>query len=146
MTYGLSGAASRSLANSVRSGLLALVAVIVAAALGNPATPAMASTSVANTVHNLTPSGPGTFRAPEAAGLCVYCHTPHNASPQRGLWNRELSGATYQLYESTTLKAQLKQPDGSSRLCLSCHDGTLAMGTLRRAPNGVQPTLGVLTG
>ena len=146
MTYGLSGAASRSLTNSVRSGLLALVAVIVAAALGNPATPAMASTSVANTVHNLTPSGPGTFRAPEATGLCVYCHTPHNASPQRGLWNRELSGATYQLYESTTLKAQLKQPTGSSRLCLSCHDGTLAMGTLRRAPNGVQPTLGVLTG
>jgi predicted CXXCH cytochrome family protein len=106
----------------------------------------MAGTSIANTVHNLTPSGPGTFRAPEATGLCVYCHTPHNATPQAGLWNRALSGATYQLYESTTLKAQLKQPTGSSRLCLSCHDGTLAMGTLRAPQNGLQPTLGLLTG
>lgn len=105
-----------------------------------------AATSVANTVHNLTPSGPGTFKAPEAVGLCAYCHTPHNASPQRGLWNRQQSSATYLLYDSSTLKAQLKQPTGNSRLCLSCHDGTLAMGTLRVAPNQVQPTLGVLTG
>jgi len=106
----------------------------------------MAGTTIANTVHNLTPTGPGTFRAPEATGLCVYCHTPHNAAPQASLWNRELSGVTYQLYESTTLKAQVKQPTGGSRLCLSCHDGTLALGTLRRSQNGLQPTLGALTG
>ena len=110
------------------------------------AVPALAATSIASTVHNLTPTGPGSFKATEATGLCVFCHTPHNGSPQRGLWNRELSGATYQLYTSTTLKAQLKQPGGSSRLCLSCHDGTLAMGTLRNAQNGVQPKLGFLTG
>ncbi len=110
------------------------------------APPAEAMTSIANTVHNLTPTGPGTFRAPETTGLCVYCHTPHNASPQSALWNRELSGVIYQLYESTTLKAQVKQPTGSSRLCLSCHDGSLAMGNLRVPPKGGQPTLGVLTG
>ncbi|GAB4177882.1 MAG: cytochrome c3 family protein [Rhodocyclaceae bacterium] len=118
---------------------LALALALLTASL-----PAAARTSIANTVHNLTPTGPGSFRAPEPVGLCAYCHTPHNASPQRGLWNRALSGATYQLYESSTLKAQVKQPTGASRLCLSCHDGTLAMGTLRVAP--VQPTLGVLTG
>lgn len=118
--------------------LLGLLAVAVP--------PAHAASTIANTVHNLTPSGPGTFKAPEAMGLCAYCHTPHNASPQRGLWNRAMSAATYQLYESSTLKAQLSQPTGSTRQCLSCHDGTLAMGTLRNAPSGVQPTLGVLTG
>ena len=110
------------------------------------APPASAALSIANTVHNLTPTGPGNFKAPQATGLCVFCHTPHSASPQRSLWNREMSGATYQLYTSSTLKAQLKQPTGSSRMCLACHDGTLAMGTLRKSQNGLQPTLGVLTG
>ena len=142
MTYGFSRRAL-SLANCRRAGLhfVVLVAAILA-----PTPPVMAATNIANTVHNLTPTGPGTFKAPEATGLCVYCHAPHNASPTRGLWNRALSGVTYQLYTSTTLKAVVNQPDGSSRLCLSCHDGTLAMGTLRNAQNGVQPTLGVLTG
>ncbi len=108
---------------------------------------AMAATMIANTVHNLTPTGPGNFKAPEASGLCVFCHTPHSSNPQRSLWNRALSSAVYQLYDSTTLKAVLQQPTGSSRLCLSCHDGTLAMGTLLRPSYGMyQPTLGVLTG
>lgn len=108
---------------------------------------ALAATTIANTVHNLTPTGPGNFKAPEATGLCVFCHTPHSSNPQRSLWNRALSSAVYQLYDSTTLKAVVKQPTGSSRLCLSCHDGTLAMGTLLRPPYGRnQPTLGVLTG
>jgi predicted CXXCH cytochrome family protein len=110
------------------------------------AAPAEAGTSIANTKHNLTPTGPGTFKAPEATGLCVFCHTPHNATPQTALWNKALSGATYTLYTSTTLKAVIKQPTGSSRLCLSCHDGTLAMGTLRVPQAGLQPTLGILTG
>jgi predicted CXXCH cytochrome family protein len=124
----------------------ALSFIVVVTALLSVALPAGAATSIANTVHNLTPTGPGVFKAPEATGLCVFCHTPHSASPQRSLWNRELSGATYQLYTSSTLVAQVKQPTGSSRLCLSCHDGTLAMGTLLRSQNGLQPTLGVLTG
>jgi len=120
--------------------------VLLAATVGwHP--PADAATSIANTVHNLTPTGPGNFKAPEATGLCVFCHTPHSSNPQRSLWNRALSSAVYQLYESTTLKAVVKQPTGSSRLCLSCHDGTLAMGTLLVPQSGsYQPTLGVLTG
>jgi predicted CXXCH cytochrome family protein len=147
MTYVFLETALCCFANYLRAGrTFVVVALVALSTLFMPATHTLAATSIANTVHNLTPTGPGTFRAPEATGLCVYCHTPHNASPQRGLWNRELSGATYQLYESTTLKALVKQPTGSSRLCLSCHDGTLAMGTLRRAQNGLQPTLGVLTG
>jgi len=143
MSHEFSRRALPGLANGGRAGLhfVALVAAILAAAI-----PATAGTTIANTKHNLTPSGPGTFKAPETTGLCVFCHTPHNASPTRALWNRALSGATYTLYTSTTLKATLDQPTGSSRLCLSCHDGTLAMGTLRNANNGVQPTLGVLTG
>jgi len=143
MSYGSARTVLRGLAHSLLGGLCFVLLVAAFQAL---APDANATTSVANTVHNLTPSGTGTFKAPETTGLCVFCHTPHSASPQRGLWNRDLSAATYTLYSSTTLKAVLKQPTGSSRLCLSCHDGTLAMGTLRLAQNGVQPTLGVLTG
>lgn len=119
--------------------------LVLSWALLSPAV-AAAQTQIARTVHNLTPSGPGTFRVSEPAGLCVFCHTPHNASPTRALWNRELSGVTYKLYESSTLEAQLNQPTGSSRLCLSCHDGTLALGNLRVPPRGSRFNLGPLTG
>lgn len=108
--------------------------------------PAALATGIASTKHNLTPTGPGNFKAPENTGLCIFCHTPHNASPQGALWNRELSAATYTLYTSSTLKSTPGQPSGSSRLCLSCHDGTMAMGTVLRPLHGVQPTLGKLTG
>jgi len=105
-----------------------------------------AQTQIARTVHNLTPTGPGTVKTTQSAGLCIFCHAPHNANPTRALWNRELPGVVYQLYASSTLKALLDQPTGTSRLCLSCHDGILALGNLRVPPPGGQPALGPLTG
>ena len=61
--------------------------------------------------------------------ICNVCHTPHNAiSGQTLLWNHTLSTATYTLYDSTTIDAtDLGQPGGVSKLCLSCHDGTVAI-------------------
>ena len=60
--------------------------------------------------------------------ICVVCHTPHNAiATVEPLWNHELSVANYTLYSSSTLDATVGQPDGSSKLCLSCHDGTVAV-------------------
>ncbi len=98
-----------------------------------------AQSDIAKTVHNLTPEGPGKQKETVKTGLCVFCHTPHNGSPGRALWNKDLPGISYQLYTSTTTRADLKQPTGSSRLCLSCHDGFVAMGNLlvpaaRRCP------------
>ena len=107
---------------------------------------AQAQTQIAHTKHNLSASGPGAVRTAEAAGTCVFCHTPHNASPSRGLWNRDLPAVTYQLYASSTLQAQLDQPTGSTRLCLSCHDGLLAVGNLRVTPKGAALAIGPLTG
>lgn len=119
--------------------VLGLAAALVALGLGG-AGPVAAQTSVANTVHNLAP------KVAQPTGVCVFCHTPHNASPTRALWNRALPAVTYQLYSSATLKAQLDQPTGSSRLCLSCHDGVLAMGNLRVPPPSGQPSLDRLAG
>jgi predicted CXXCH cytochrome family protein len=61
--------------------------------------------------------------------ICLVCHTPHNAVPSSAvLWNHEVSTANYVLYSSATLDAtDLNQPLGVSKLCLSCHDGTVAI-------------------
>ena len=66
------------------------------------------------------------------AEICVVCHTPHNANTSvvnAPLWNHALSAtATYTMYSSATMNAVTTgQPDGSSKLCLSCHDGTVAL-------------------
>ncbi len=102
--------------------------------------------AIANTVHNLTATGPGTIKATAVGELCIFCHTPHSATQTRALWNRSLPGTTYKLYASSTLEATLNQPTGASRLCLSCHDGTLALGNLRVPPRTGPVTLGPLTG
>ena len=106
----------------------------------------VAEGAIANTVHNLSATGPGTVKAPGAGELCIFCHTPHSASTTRALWNRDLPPLTYNLYTSSTLEATLKQPTGASRLCLSCHDGTTALGNLRVPPATGPVTLGPLTG
>ncbi|MEW8100086.1 MAG: multiheme c-type cytochrome [Candidatus Thiodiazotropha endolucinida] len=92
---------------------------------------------IRNTKHNLSISGPGPVRATSESEVCVFCHTPHGASdiPAAPLWNRALSGATYTPYTSTSIDAQdtTAEPGGSSKLCLSCHDGTLAIGAVNVA-------------
>ncbi len=63
--------------------------------------------------------------------ICQPCHTPHNAmdpSTYEPLWNHQVTAATFTLYGSSTLDAtDLTQPAGASLLCLSCHDGTIAL-------------------
>lgn len=100
---------------------------------------------IANTKHNLSVSGSGTYKATSETQLCVYCHTPHNASPSAPLWNHAMSAATYTPYGSTTLAAAAPgQPTGSAKLCLSCHDGTVALGSVQMKPFSY--TAGVITG
>ncbi len=81
-------------------------------------------------VHNLSTSGTGPVKGPSDA--CLYCHAPHSGvgTPNAALWSQTLSVQTYTAYSSTTLKNAPLQPalGGSSSLCLSCHDGTVAVG------------------
>jgi predicted CXXCH cytochrome family protein len=89
---------------------------------------AASAETIVNSLHNLSASGPGTVKATSESEVCIFCHTPHGGSPDAPLWNRSSSGAVYTPYSSTTAKATFGQPTGSSKLCLSCHDGTLALG------------------
>ncbi len=64
--------------------------------------------------------------------ICLPCHTPHNAMvvSQSPLWNHELTASTFTVYDNTvssTFDATTGQPDGNSKLCLSCHDGSVAL-------------------
>ncbi len=126
----------------------ALYGLLIPALLGS-STASMAG--LRDTAHNLSAGGAGAFTQTQVTALCVFCHTPHNANPAGALWNRDIPGYTYELYDSPTSKlAELgrrQQPTGSSRLCLSCHDGTVALGNLRVPPtSGAITTLGPLTG
>jgi len=86
--------------------------------------------SVAATKHNLSASGPGLVKATSETQTCKFCHTPHGAVA-RPLWNRSFSSASYKLPSSKTMKSRpANPPDGDSRLCLSCHDGTVAIGAI----------------
>ena len=78
--------------------------------------------------HNLSTTGPGPVKSATVTEICVFCHAPHNARPATPLWNQAVSGQTYASYSSSTLTARPGQPTGSSKLCLSCHDGTVALG------------------
>ncbi len=88
---------------------------------------ALADGSVVSSKHNLSVTGPGPIRANEETRVCVFCHVGHSGAPMGG--NRPDSTALYRPYESSTLKAPGSiGPTGASRLCLSCHDGTIALG------------------
>lgn len=108
----------------------------IASALALLALPASAQ-EVANSPHNLSVSGPGPVKATTETEICIFCHTPHNSLPQAPLWNRQDPGSTYILYTSSTLKGTPGQPSGATRLCLSCHDGTIALGAVRSRPAGI---------
>ncbi|HET9576797.1 MAG TPA: hypothetical protein VFP44_03165 [Usitatibacter sp.] len=98
--------------------------------------PAVGISDIRNTKHNLSAAGPGTVKATSESQICVFCHTPHGSTPGVApIWNRKLGGVRYTPYSSSSLDAnaiqgELDQPGGSSKLCLSCHDGTVAIGSV----------------
>ena len=95
--------------------LLLMLAIIAA--------PAWAG--IENSVHDFSSEGWS------GGEVCNVCHPPHAASSGTDgpLWNHAVSTATYTVYSSPTMDVTAEQPapGGVSRLCLSCHDGTIAI-------------------
>ncbi len=100
--------------------------------------------TVVGTDHDLSSTGPGATT--NVTRVCVFCHTPHQAAAANGqdpLWNHTLSTtASYGVYASSTLNATPSDIGGAavgsasvSNLCMSCHDGTVAVTSLYNAPN-----------
>jgi len=126
------------LSRKIAACLAALGAAAIAALIAL-ATPAAAQQGLGSEVeatrHNLTASGPGPIKTTFTGESCIFCHTPHASNPVAPLWNRQDPGSFYLTYESSTLVADVGQPTGSSRLCLSCHDGTIALGQTFNSAN-----------
>ena len=81
--------------------------------------------------------------------FCIYCHTPHHAAEAGDallqgvnyfpLWNHDVTSQSYQTYTNGTAPNSAQQQVNSleagalvaigsvSRLCLSCHDGSVAV-------------------
>jgi len=73
--------------------------------------------------------------------LCITCHTPHNAKNGQidaPLWNRNATTTNYTVYKSNTLKAQVGQPTSTTKLCLSCHDGSIAVDSFGNLAGGTK--------
>ncbi len=67
--------------------------------------------------------------------ICVACHTPHGGTTgiEAPLWNHTVTNQDYQQYDSATIDLYAPSgavdfaPTGISALCLSCHDGAVAL-------------------
>ncbi|MBI3375182.1 MAG: hypothetical protein HY017_25970 [Betaproteobacteria bacterium] len=115
------------------SGLRMGLAVLVLSPVVSFAAPGDAGTGIAATAHDFTSNG---VNGSTAVGLCTYCHTPHKAITSQLLWNHTLStntfswdvakttaGTTFPSFVGNTYK-------GPTAKCLSCHDGSVAIGDI----------------
>ncbi|MHC4993178.1 MAG: hypothetical protein ACYTGC_19580, partial [Planctomycetota bacterium] len=62
--------------------------------------------------------------------ICKPCHTPHFADTDVGfLWAHTMSTQVYDLYGDAGQSSPggVNELDQFSRMCLSCHDGTIAL-------------------
>ncbi len=111
--------------------VLALVLVFVMVA-------AVAFAGISTTKHNLTATGNSLsiHTTDTAATLCGFCHIPHGGNTSvtnAPLWGRQIRNTlatAYNVYGGghTLANTTVNQPGTNSLTCLSCHDGTIALG------------------
>jgi len=113
---------------------LAVVAIVLPLLMG-----AGKKSSIVGSPHNLSVSGPGQIKSVNETRICIFCHSSHNASSDGPLWNHETTGTRgFKTYQRASLKALPQQPNGATKLCLSCHDGTIAVGNVHSVPGGIK--------
>ncbi len=100
--------------------------------------PLAASANIYSTKHNFAVNANAQASDRE---ICKYCHVPHKNISTRLIWNHELSAATYSWNGTTATKDGTPLPTASllqseSKRCLSCHDGTVALGNVRNPGGG----------
>ncbi len=112
------------------------------------ATPVWAKgvSDVAETVHNmsLVTEVWNQYATDNVEEVCVFCHTPHGGSLTGPLWNHSMPGAnSFTHYNSATLSDYLtglsvaRNIGDESLLCMSCHDGSVAVSHLINDPNSL---------
>lgn len=93
---------------------------------------------ITSTLHNFNTN---TNAQASDGQICKYCHTPHKAISTRAIWNHVLNTTDAYTYDvpttisGTPLRTTFNA-NQSSLQCLSCHDGTIALGDLYNAGGG----------
>lgn len=137
----------RSIIVCLAIGLLLALATVAMATNQAP------GTGIVGTSHDLSSAtgvgdswGAGSAADGTMDRICIYCHTPHHSATATDatakgltyypLWNHDTTVLTYATYTNGTdtpdgaqhmLNATLGQPGSVSKLCLSCHDGSVAI-------------------
>jgi len=126
---------------------IAKLQIVIATAMlmilaGSAAFGAEPPRNIAATPHNLSFTSPGGYYKSTGSvkEICVFCHTPHNATINRALWNRSMPelgvGASYHMYTTgvnlTQVTKGVNKPSDESLMCLSCHDGRFAVNVVHR--------------
>jgi predicted CXXCH cytochrome family protein len=109
----------------------ALIGVLLACA--TPLRAEEGKQAILHSKHNFAAGSTAEVRATTEQRVCTFCHAPHLAKPAVPLWSHQDSAvADYGPYSSSTVQSQIGQPGSadSSKLCLSCHDGTVALGNM----------------
>lgn len=102
--------------------------------------------TVDQTPHNLTrpasnPNSEMRGRIRDYGEVCVYCHSSHGgpnwlAGPRAPLFNRPRPNSSYRMPEHDAMRMlQDPTPSDRSRLCLSCHDGSIGLDRVINRPN-----------
>jgi len=114
----------------LRFALLVMVVALAPAIAWAAAGDGLAGTAHDFSGNSVTGGNGETF----TTGLCTFCHTPHRAISTLLLWNHTLSTATYS-WDVPTTTAGTTFPTftgdsykGPTAKCLSCHDGSVAIG------------------
>ena len=97
--------------------------LVVAALLAAGAVHADPGATVVGSRHDFGPTGGGRFKGTGGGSTCAYCHASHGAG--EALSSRPDAAASLRLAPSD------RAPGEGSRACLSCHDGTVAIGERR---------------
>lgn len=133
----------------VSFGIVAVLITLLSAYMAGAGTPLL----IKNSKHDLSGGTGNTYRAastdPTQGGtsqICVFCHTPHGGNTSAPLWNRATYVTTYGTYTSDVLAGLgywgAEDPlSGNTHvktaICLSCHDGTVALGSVANMPKDI---------
>jgi Doubled CXXCH motif (Paired_CXXCH_1) len=99
---------------------------------------------IVDSFHDFTAGHAEASTTDPGASICIFCHVQHRqgapaTAATRLLWNHKPSALSYswsdetQTAGGTQLPTNINTWDGSTKNCLSCHDGTVAVGDVFRS-------------
>ncbi len=100
--------------------------------------------SMSGGMHDLSSTSSGPNKSNSQTQLCAFCHVPHNSLPavSRPLWSHTMTAQNLTWAPATTVRGTTLPTSitgtalAGSRACMSCHDGTVALGDLLNGSGG----------